>query len=145
MFDSAKIDLKLIYRESHTLDSSSERMAYEYRQNDLCSIDGFPSGQRFPKMRQSIWWSSQSQKFHLLGSISFAGLCTTNVSRKLERYSNLSPSRITQTIPYGLPRPGFQKHPGQCQLGSRLAHLCRFLIHSTMIEGKNPKQGRTKR
>jgi len=110
----------------HTSVFSRKEMPLELLQIDLFSTDGLCSPLRVPEMRPALQRSSQGQNLFLLGPVSHDGVCPTHLSGEPARYSSVSTRRGKQAVSLGHPQPGLAQYSGQCQSGSRLAHLRRF-------------------
>ncbi len=113
------IDLKYFPRMCKSPSSMNEEAANEFRENDLCPVNGFYPHIRVPKMRRSIQRQSQGHQLLLLGPISLHGLRPAYLSRKPERYPSLPAGNPVQTLSPGHPGEGLpQYHTGT-------AHRCR--------------------
>src|ERR1051326_5597613 len=101
MHERDLIDLNLGIHSNHPCALSRKETSDEFRQNDLLSIDGFPSHLRVSQMRRALQRKPQAQGFLVLGSVSLYGLCPTYLSREPERYRNLFAVSRGQTLPSG--------------------------------------------
>lgn len=121
------IDLKYCFPECHSPASRLQEMAiYEFRENDLCSVNGLYASIRIPSMCRTIQRQLQGHKLFMLGPVSLHGFCPTDLPGKPERYSSLSPGSLAQTLSHGHTWESLPKYPGQCQPGAGLANLRRF-------------------
>src|ERR1700675_2943333 len=91
--------------------------------NRFLSTRGLAPDLPVSTLRRSLPGQSLRQRFLLLGSVPFFGLCSTHVSRKSPRYRSLSSCSATQALSYGLPGPSFSQHVGTRQRTPRLADL----------------------
>src|SRR3990167_5201380 len=83
-------DLKNISHISHTSATMRKEVAYEYRQNRFCSVDGFYSILRVSAiLRRALSWQLQGKNLLLLGSVPLYVLCTTDLSRKSQGYRGM--------------------------------------------------------
>jgi len=103
-----------------------QRRADEFWQIDLCAVDGLSSFKGFSSLCQALQGGLQTQELFLLGSISLHGLRAANLSRQFARYRSLPARATDQALPSRYSRPSLAQHPGPCEYGSRLAHLCRL-------------------
>jgi len=92
------IDLKYFSRMCKSPSLMNEEAVNEFRENDLCPVNGFHPHIRVPKMRRSIQWQSQGDQFLLLGPISLHGICPADLSRKPERYPSLPAGNPVQAL-----------------------------------------------
>lgn len=121
------IDLKIFSRICQSPTSIVEKeTSHEFRENNLCPVDGLCSGIRIPKMCRSIQRQSQSDQLFLLGPISLHGLRTVYLPGKLTRHTSLPAGNPVQTLSSGHPREGLPQYTGPCQSEQELADLCRF-------------------
>ena len=121
------IDLKFCFPECHSPASRQQEMAiYEFRENDLFSVNGLYTFIRIPSMRRTIQRQLQGHTLLMLGPVSLHGFCPTDLPGKSEGYSSLSTGNPAQTLSHGHTRESFPKYPGQCQPGAGLANLRRF-------------------
>ena len=101
MHERDLIDLNLGIHSNDFCALSRKETSDEFRQNDLLSIDGFPSHLRVSQMRRALQRKLQTQNLLVLGSVSVYGFCSTDLSRELERYRSLFAVCPKQTLPFG--------------------------------------------
>src|SRR3990167_8166523 len=119
-------DLKNISHISHTSATMRKEVAYEYRQNRFCSVDGFYSILRVSAMRRALSWQLQGKNLLLLGSVPVHVLCTTDLSGKSQGYRGMPASSENQTLSHGYSWQNLPKHTCSCQRDSRLENLRRL-------------------
>src|SRR6267154_3916221 len=102
------------------------RRADEFWEIDLCTTDGLSSFQEFSTLCQTLSRRLQTQDVFLLGSVSLHDLRTANLSREFTRHRSLPASATNQALPSRHSRQSVAQYPGPCELGPRLAHLCRL-------------------
>jgi hypothetical protein len=90
------IDLKLFPHVCQSPSSMNEEAAHEFRENDLCPVDGLCPHIRIPKMRRSIQRQSQGDQLFLLGSVPLHGIRPAYLSRKPERYPGLPAGNVSR-------------------------------------------------
>src|SRR5712691_6452372 len=103
-----------------------QRRADEFWQIDLCTTDGLSSFQEFSTLCQTLPGRLQTQDVFLLGSVSLHELRAANLSREPARYRSLPARPTHQALPSRHSRPSLAQYLGPCELGTRLAHLCRL-------------------
>ena len=135
------IDLKLKSPQCHTSPLTQKEMAYEYRENSLCAVDGFYPHVRVPQMCRALPGKLQDQKLFMPGSIPLDGLCSTHIPGEPSGYRGMSQGSATQALPSWDTREGLRKYPGKRQSGSGLAHLCRLRTgsHRKSTETVHPR------
>jgi hypothetical protein len=111
----------------------NEEATHEFRENDLCPVDGLCASLRFPKMRRSIQRQPQSDQLFLLGSVPMHDICPVNLSRKSERYLGKPASNPVQTLSPGNSGECFPQYPRTRQSEERLADLCRLRYFDSKI------------
>src|SRR5665647_963703 len=92
------IDLKYFPRMCQSPSSMNEEAAHEFRENDLCPVDGLCSHIRVPKMRRSIQRQSQGDQLFLLGPVPLHGIRSTHLPRKPQGYPSLPAGNPVQTL-----------------------------------------------
>lgn len=86
----------------------------------------FYSKASIQNMCQSLQRKLSNQIFLLLRSISYNGICSTDLSREPERYRNLFKSLASKTLSLRLSWKSFQKQFSQRQRKKRLANISRL-------------------
>src|SRR5882757_2414985 len=124
MYERDLIDLNLGIHSNDFCALSRKETSDEFRQNDLLSIDGFPSHLRVSQMRRALQRKLQTQDLFVLGSVSVYGFCSTDLSRELERYRSLFAVGCRQTLPSGHSQWSLSQQPCPRQSSSGLAYLC---------------------
>ena len=112
------------HASTHTL--RLEQSGNVHRQTCFFTGNGSSSPAHLPTLRTTLQWQSPRKKFHLPGSVSQHGLCSTDLSRKLARYSSLPKSSTEQALPYGHTFQGGTQYAGRSQRETRLANLRRL-------------------
>ena len=120
------IDLKFFSWMCQSPQSIQKEAANEFRENDLCPVNGLCPHIRVPKMRRSIQRQSQSDQLLMLGPIPLHGIRSTHLSGKPEGYPSLPAGNPVQTLSFGHSGEGFPQYPRACQSDQRLANLCRL-------------------
>jgi hypothetical protein len=134
----ALIDLNPESPKTHTPKIVQRETADEFRKNDFCSTHGLYTHIRISKVRRTLQPQFQSPELLLLGSVPHNGVCSTDLSPKLERYRGLSPYGSCQTPSHGLSQQDFAQHSVQFKLGARLAHLFRFRAVVDLHRSQSP-------
>ena len=99
----------------------------EFWQNDFRSTDGFhPFRLPVSLLRGTLQRPLQSQKFFLLGSVSHLSVCSTDFSRKSQRYRSVSSHHTAKALSHGNLQHRLAQYSGQRQSSARLAHLRRL-------------------
>lgn len=114
------------HASTHTL--RLEQSGNVHRQTCFFTGNGSSSPAHLPTLRTTLQWQSPRKKFHLPGSVSQHGLCSTDLSRKLARYRSLPKSSTEQALPYGHTFQGGTQYAGRSQRETRLANLRRLYI-----------------
>src|SRR5271169_559486 len=108
------IDLKLNWHCGHTSEPHRKETAYyEFWKNYLCSAYGLFACLRISAVCRTIQRQLQDQEFYLFGSVPLYGICPTDLSGELTRYSGLFTSGQAKALSYGHPRQGLPQYSGQ--------------------------------
>jgi len=105
------IYLKIFPQVCQSPSSINEEAAHEFRENDLCPIDGLCPHIRVPKMRRSIQRQSQGDHLLLLGPVSLHGIRPTHLSGKPQGYPSLPAGNPVQTLSFGHPGKSLPQYP----------------------------------
>src|SRR3989338_374199 len=119
------LDLNLA-RSIRGISNPIARTANEHGQTCICASDVALAADHFPQMCRSLQRRAQGQSLHLSRSVSLYGVRATDLSRESARHRSLSAQSVRQALPHGLSQYGVAQYVGQCECGSRLAHLCRL-------------------
>src|SRR6266545_256686 len=103
-----------------------KEMADEWLQIDLLTTNGLSLLDSVSGMRRPLQGRLQTQELLLLGPVSLHGFRPANLPRKFARHRSLSARQPNQALPHGHSWSRLAQHPGQRQLGTRLAHLRRL-------------------
>src|SRR3990172_1394792 len=118
-------DLKFFCPIGHTSATSERKeMAYEYRQNRVCSTDGLCSHLRVSPMRRALQRQLQGEDVFLLGSVPLYGLCPVDLPGKPQGYRGLPARGEDQALSHRS-----EEHTSELQ--SRLHLVCRLLLEKT--------------
>src|SRR5260370_19590723 len=79
-------------------------MRDEHWAHRLLSVGRVPSPPTIPEVRRPIWRWSLSEKFFLLGSVSWDGIRSVYFPRESSRHLNLSRFHRQQGLPHGVAR-----------------------------------------
>ena len=85
--------------------------------------DRAPAEQRVSQMCIALPRRFLSEKFLLLGSVSFDGIRPADLSGKPPRHRDVPAFDARQTLPYGIRRQGSALDTGRCERVARLADL----------------------
>jgi hypothetical protein len=101
-------------------------IGYVHGHTRFFSSHGSSANARFSALRSTLSRQPQNKNFLLSRSIPLYGICPANLSRKPERYRNLSTYTTKKALPHGYSWRHGSQYIIQCQQGTRLAYLCRF-------------------